>query len=139
MLGRFHNYYTFRYHLTRVFGPNTQPTIAELHDLWAVVRHNDGFRVFSHLLNYLEERSSFASRWVDALRQASIPIQMIYGPFDPINPEHRFVPYFKTNLPHHRLDVLDSQIGHYPNMEAPFKAVDLLYDFIVQHDFGTEK
>lgn len=139
ILGRFHNYFTFRYHLTHVFGPKTPPTIAEVHDFWAVIRHNDGFRVFSHLLNYLEERKSFESRWVNALQLSTIPIQVIYGPEDPINPKNLFVPYFMQKLPKHRLDVLEEDIGHYPNLEAPEAVVQLLVDFLTQQGYNYKK
>ena len=135
ILGRFHNFYTYQYVLNQLFGER-KLTIAEMHDLWHVARFNDGFRVFGHLLNYLDERKTYEQRWVNALKATSIPLQFIYGPADPINQRQLFIDYYLQNIPNPRLDVLGDRVGHYPNLEDPIGVVKLMIEFLNQHNYS---
>ena len=134
ILSRFHNFYTYQYVLSQVFGER-KLTTAEMHDFWHIARYNDGFRVFGHLLNYMDERRTYEARWVNALKITNIPLQFVYGPADPINQRHEFVPYYRQHIPNPRLDVLNDRVGHYPNIEDPINVIKLIIRFLSQHNF----
>uniref|UniRef100_A0A8C6UPQ9 Mesoderm specific transcript n=1 Tax=Neogobius melanostomus TaxID=47308 RepID=A0A8C6UPQ9_9GOBI len=74
-----------------VFGPYTQPTEAEFWDMWGGLRYNDGNLVLDSLLQYINQRLKHRERWVGALTSTSVPLHMIYGPLDPVNPHPEFI------------------------------------------------
>lgn len=135
ILGRFHNFYVYRYVLNQVFG-DRKLTTAEMHDFWHIARFNDGFRVFGHLLNYMAERRTHEERWVNALKLTNTPLQFIYGPADPINQQHEFISYYQQHIPNPHLDVLDSKVGHYPVLEDPNNLLKLIVRFLNQNNFN---
>jgi len=134
ILSRFHNFYVYRYVLSTVFG-DKKLTNAEMHDFWHIARFNDGFRVFGHLLNYMDERKTHETRWVNALKLTNIPIQFIYGPADPINRKSEFIQHFRQQLPNAHLDLLDEKVGHYPNIEDPINVFKLIVKYLNQINF----
>ncbi|XP_064465081.1 mesoderm-specific transcript protein-like [Ornithodoros turicata] len=115
---RLMNHLTFRIALNDVFGPNTKPTAADVHNYWHLSRHKEGYRVFGALLSYIEERTLHEKRWTDALKQSSAPVHMIYGPADPVNPPP-FDDHYRKMYPQHSIHILPKEIGHYVQLEAP--------------------
>ncbi|MGB1448397.1 MAG: alpha/beta fold hydrolase [Flavobacteriaceae bacterium] len=104
----------------RIFGPNTQPTEAELDDFWTLIEGNGGRYVFHLLIRYMAERLSHRERWVKALQTTTIPLRLINGTADPISGQH-MVDRYRELIPNP--DVVElPQIGHFPLLEAP-KAV----------------
>jgi pimeloyl-ACP methyl ester carboxylesterase len=131
ILGKMSNYYMFRVNLGKVFG-SEQPTEAEYHDFWSVVRYNEGHRVMGDLLDYIRERYENEERWVDALRHSPCPLNFIYGPRDPVNPPP-FDDYFRQLIPNANIDVLDSEVGHYPQLEAPQETAHFYSKFLQEY------
>ena len=111
---------TFGRSLSRIFGPQTQPSPAELDEHWAGVIQNDGTRATSALLQYMAERRERAGRWESALRETAVPLSFVWGLVDPVSGAH-MLELVKQNLPGAERVPLD-RIGHYPQLEAP-KAV----------------
>ena len=134
LLGRFHNFYTYQFVLNQVFGER-KLTIAEMHDFWHIARFNDGFRVFSHLLNYMDERRTYEQRWVNALKTTKVPLQFIYGPADIINQKEDFISYYRSRIPNPNLDILNDKIGHYPALEDPMNVIKLIIKFLNRFNF----
>ena len=50
-----------------IFGPNTQPTEAELDDFWTLIEGNGGRYVFHLLIRYMAERVQYRDRWVGGI------------------------------------------------------------------------
>ncbi|MDG2450499.1 MAG: alpha/beta hydrolase, partial [Saprospiraceae bacterium] len=57
-------------------------------------------------------------RWVNALINTEIPIRLVNGPMDPVSGAH-MVERYKELVPNPDCVLLDN-IGHYPNVEAPY-------------------
>jgi pimeloyl-ACP methyl ester carboxylesterase len=122
-------YRAFRRKLARNFGPNTQPDEQQLQHLWRVLTYNDGHRVVPDVLQYLKERFAHRERWVGALQQTDIPLQLVNGAADPVSGTH--VPQrWKRLLPDARLVQLNPNIGHYPPLEAPGEVLRAFLEFV---------
>ncbi|XP_026578112.1 mesoderm-specific transcript homolog protein [Pseudonaja textilis] len=130
IITRLTNYFIFTKSLAEVFGPHTQPTEAELWDMWTALRTNDGNLVVDSLLHYINQREQHRDRWVGALQSTSVPLHMIYGPLDPVNPHHEFLQLYKQMLPTSTVTVLDDHISHYPQLEEPQGFLNAYLNFI---------
>lgn len=112
-----------------VFGPNTQPSAAELADFWRLVAHDDGHRIWHLLIRYMEERREHRERWVGALVGATIPLRLVDGPEDPVSGAHLAARY-RELVPNADVVLLPG-IGHYPQTEDP---AGVLAAFLAFHD-----
>ncbi|XP_071082080.1 mesoderm-specific transcript protein-like [Haliotis cracherodii] len=111
-------FHLFRRRFGDIFG--TKPTSEDFEDFYAALRYRDGNTVMPGILHYIKERSDNEDRWVyGSLKAAPIPVLMVYGPADPINPSPVFPDHFRKIAPQHKLVVLDKSIGHYPQWEDP--------------------
>ena len=100
-----------------IFGPNTQPTEAELDDFWTLIEGNGGRYVFHLLIRYMAERVQYRDRWVGALQDTKIPLRFINGLADPISGAHMAQRYQEL-IPNPDVVELED-IGHFPLIEAP--------------------
>uniref|UniRef100_A0A8C6XNI8 Mesoderm specific transcript n=1 Tax=Naja naja TaxID=35670 RepID=A0A8C6XNI8_NAJNA len=130
IITRLTNYFIFTKSLAEVFGPHTQPTEAEFWDMWTALRTNDGNLVVDSLLHYINQREQHRDRWVGALQSTSVPLHMIYGPLDPVNPHPEFLRLYKQMLPTSTVTVLDDHISHYPQLEEPQGFLNAYLNFI---------
>ncbi|XP_054752360.1 mesoderm-specific transcript homolog protein-like [Lytechinus pictus] len=113
------NRFLFKKGFGEVFGKLTQPTAEEFSNHWALIRHNDGNRIPHLLINYLRERYINRDRWVHALSDTAIPLHIIFGPSDPVNPKDPFLSTYKKLVPNSGVSELEPHISHYPQLEAP--------------------
>lgn len=120
VLCRLSFYRAFKRGVGEVFGVNTQPTESEFRDFYSAILHNSGYIINYKLLGYIAERSQHKDRWVGSLLQTHIPVHMIYGPADPVNPSV-FISHYKKTVPKHGITVLSAEISHYPQWEAPME------------------
>jgi len=111
-------YRIFRRKLARNFGPGRAPAEAEMAELWELLRFNDGHRVTPRVLQYLRERVTQRERWVGALEQARIPLQLINGAADPVVGADTPT-LWRRHVPQGELAELPDDVGHYPPLEAP--------------------
>ncbi|KAK7495547.1 hypothetical protein BaRGS_00013245 [Batillaria attramentaria] len=130
LLSRLTFFHLFKFGFGEIFG-DTKPSEEEYLDFYAGLRHKNGHHVNPSLLQYIPERSKFKERWVGALTSTQVPVLMIYGPADPVNPP-AFAEHFRKTVPQHRLEVLKTSIGHYPQWEEPESILHHLSHFI-QH------
>ncbi|HWP66729.1 MAG TPA: alpha/beta hydrolase [Candidatus Limnocylindria bacterium] len=117
LLSRLANEASFRASFAAVFGAHTQPTAAELHDFWTLVRHDHGERIGHLLIRYMDERRRHRERWVGALTTATVPLRLVDGADDPVSGRHMAERY-REIVPAPDVVVLDG-IGHYPQIEDP--------------------
>jgi len=94
-----------------------KPTDQEIDQFYSLVTHNDGKNIFYKLIRYINDRRDNAKRWKDALLEATIPLQLINGPLDPVSGRH-LAEYFQELLPEVEVIILEG-VGHYPHDEAP--------------------
>lgn len=100
-----------------VFGPNTQPSKAELDAFWEFISHNRGNRIAHKLLHYIADRVKHKQRWESALIGSQYKIGLINGALDPVSGQHAYDKWREVvpDARHHLLP----EIGHYPQVEAP--------------------
>jgi pimeloyl-ACP methyl ester carboxylesterase len=100
-----------------VFGPDTQPSAAELDAFWQLVEEQNGRMALPRLQRYIAERRANRSRWVGALQNTAVPLQLINGNADPVSGAH-MVQRYRELVPSPNVTDLPG-IGHYPQFEAP--------------------
>ncbi|XP_059893918.1 mesoderm-specific transcript homolog protein-like [Gadus macrocephalus] len=130
VLTRLTNYMMFSRSVGQVFGPYTQPTDEEFWDMWTSLRFNDGNLVMDSVLQFLNQRAKHRDRWVGALTSTLVPLHMIYGPMDPVNPHPDFLLRYKYLVQRSTVTLLDKHIGHYPQLEDPLGFLNAYYGFI---------
>ena len=101
-----------------VFGPQTQPSAAELDAFWQLVSRDGGIRIMHKLIRYMDDRRAHRDRWVKALQEAKIPLRLINGPADPVSGLHMTKRY-RELIPNADIVLLGEAIGHYPQVESP--------------------
>ncbi|XP_069621471.1 mesoderm-specific transcript homolog protein isoform X2 [Ranitomeya imitator] len=82
------------------------------------------------ILQYINQRKKHRERWVGALINTSVPLHLIYGPLDPVNPHPEFLDKYKTLIPKSTFTVLDDHISHYPQLEDPTGFLNAYLNFI---------
>ncbi|XP_027698074.1 mesoderm-specific transcript homolog protein isoform X2 [Vombatus ursinus] len=130
ILTRLMNFFFFARGLAVVFGPHTQPSEAEMWDMWAGIRTNDGNLVIDSILQYINQRKKHRDRWVGALTSVAVPLHFIYGPSDPVNPHPEFMNLYRKTLPQSTVSILDDHISHYPQLEDPMGFLNAYLNFI---------
>ncbi|XP_046878763.1 mesoderm-specific transcript homolog protein isoform X2 [Hypomesus transpacificus] len=130
VLTRLTNYMIFSKGIAEVFGPYTQPSDAEYWDMWTGVRYNDGNLVMDSILQFINQRVKHRDRWVEALSSTTIPLHMIYGPLDPVNPHPQFIIHYQKLVRRSTVLVLDEHISHYPQLEDPTGFLNSYLNFI---------
>ncbi|XP_040199263.1 mesoderm-specific transcript homolog protein [Rana temporaria] len=133
ILTRLMNFLFFSKGIGEVFGPYTQPSEAEYWDMWTALRINDGNLVVDSILQYINQRRKHRERWVEALTNSSVPLHIIYGPLDPVNPHPEFMEQYKKLIPKSTFTILDDHISHYPQLEDPTGFLNAYLSFI--HSF----
>ena len=113
--------------LTKVFGPQTPPSEAELDAFWALIAYNDGPKVMHRLIRYMLDRRVNRERWVAAMQETTVPLRVIDGALDPISGAHMVTRYHE--LIESPDTVLLAAIGHYPQTEAPAEVLDHYLQF----------
>uniref|UniRef100_A0A6I8ND73 Mesoderm specific transcript n=1 Tax=Ornithorhynchus anatinus TaxID=9258 RepID=A0A6I8ND73_ORNAN len=89
------------------------------------------FFLFSRgLLQYINQRKQQRDRWVGALTSTAIPLHIIYGPLDPVNPHPEFINLYRKLLPQSTVSILDDHISHYPQLEDPMGFLRAYLSFI---------
>jgi len=116
---------------SRVFGPNTRPSAKELDDFWSLVTYNDGKHIFHNLITYMNDRKRHRERWVEAIRQSTVPVALINGSVDPVSGAHMVTRFRELELPLAWLEQLEN-IGHYPQVEAPSRVSESYLKFLEQ-------
>ncbi|HET7506496.1 MAG TPA: alpha/beta hydrolase [Kofleriaceae bacterium] len=103
--------------LAEVFGPDTQPSAAELDGFWECASVAGGLRNYHRLIGYMRERARYRDRWVAPLLERAVPLALINGHLDPVSGKH-VADRLRELAPGVEIHDLP-RIGHYPQTEAP--------------------
>ena len=117
LFGRLFNRRTLAANFAKVFGPQTQPSSAELDDFWQLIATHNGPAIMHRLIRYMPERRVQRERWLAAMQRGEVPLRVIDGDFDPISGAH-MVARYRQLVPNPDCVLLE-HIGHYPQTEAP--------------------
>lgn len=131
LMNRFFNKKTLARNLRAIFGQNTQPPDSLIDQYWSLIEHNDGKTILPQLIQYLQERQELSHRWERALIKATCPIQLIIGDQDSIS-GISVADEFKRKVSAENVYTLVG-IGHYPQIEATDKCLELFNLFQQQH------
>jgi pimeloyl-ACP methyl ester carboxylesterase len=104
--------------INEMFGPNTKPSRRMLDLFHEILEYNDGKRVTHKVGRFVNDRYVHRNRWVRAMRETSIPMRLIDGPVDPNSGRHMAQRYLEV-IPKPDVVMLDDNIGHWPQIEAP--------------------
>jgi pimeloyl-ACP methyl ester carboxylesterase len=127
LVSRLFNERGFRKSFSAVFGPDTQPSEAELAAFWQLVAYNDGGRIMHELIRYILDRRQHRERWLSAMQRTAVPMRLINGPVDPVSGAHMVARYRELIADP---DVVSLPgIGHYPQVEAPQAVLDAFLQF----------
>ncbi|MEM9500473.1 MAG: alpha/beta hydrolase [Pseudomonadota bacterium] len=113
---------------SKVFGPDTQPSEAELDEFWEFISHKSGNRITHKLLHYIADRVTHRARWEAALVGAQDKIGLINGALDPVSGQHAYDKWREV-VPDARHHLIES-IGHYPQVEAPEEVATKVLDWL---------
>ncbi|XP_071816151.1 mesoderm-specific transcript homolog protein-like [Apostichopus japonicus] len=116
--------------LGETFGPQTQPSAEEFEDYWALLRYNDGNLVQHGIIQYLPQRFANRQRWVPALYNTKLPLHLVFGPSDPVNPAATFLVKYKELVKNSGVTELSSNVGHYLHLEDPQAVVGAYFNFL---------
>lgn len=130
-IARFYTFSMFKQTFYKIFGPNTKASEQELNDLWALMNHKDGMKIFHKLIYYMQDRIDHEERWLSALQKTTIPLRLIDGAADPISGKH-LAEHYEEVIPNPDVVLLD-QIGHYPQIEASDAVVMHYFEFYNKH------
>jgi pimeloyl-ACP methyl ester carboxylesterase len=131
IVARLMNRGTLERNLRAVFGPDTPPSPEDMEAFWTLVTHEGGNTITHRLIRYIHDRRVHRERWVRALREASIPIQLINGSLDPVSGAHMVERYREVVG---TTDIVElPRIGHYPQVEAPEEVVRHYRAFLEAH------
>jgi pimeloyl-ACP methyl ester carboxylesterase len=117
LLGLLMNRKAFGKSFSEVFGPDTQPSEAELDAYWTFISFNGGNRLTHKLLHYMADRVEHKERWEAALIEAQDRIGLINGALDPVSGKHAYERWREV-VPEARHHLIET-VGHYPQVEAP--------------------
>ena len=117
LIGRLFSRRTLAANFGKVFGPQSQPSAAELDDFWQLIAANNGPAIMHRLIRYMPERRVQRERWLAAMQRGEVPLRLIDGGVDPISGAHMLARY-RELVPNPDC-VLLQNIGHYPQTEAP--------------------
>lgn len=108
---------TVKKNFDRIFGKDFRATDQEIDEFWEVMTYQQGQKILYKLIHYINDRKKHEKRWVDALKNAIIPMLLINGPEDPVSGRHVIETYRKL-VPQSEVVVLEG-VGHYPHFEDP--------------------
>ncbi|UZR92462.1 alpha/beta fold hydrolase [Chondrinema litorale] len=119
----------FKDNMHAMFGNNYDVSEKELNAFWQIVNFNHGHRVIYKLLQYLNEKKSYRSRWVETLRKTEVPVRFIDGLQDSMFGKEMAKRYRELITDPDIVELSDS--GHYPQIEQP---EEVLKHFLVFHE-----
>jgi pimeloyl-ACP methyl ester carboxylesterase len=92
-------------------------TDAEFDNLWHGVALHDGHKLAHQHIRYNAERAAHHRRWEQALAAWNGPLQLVWGPEDPVSGRHVLEQAIAV-LPRAEVTEIPGA-GHYPQSEAP--------------------
>jgi pimeloyl-ACP methyl ester carboxylesterase len=104
--------------INEMFGPQTKPSRRMLDLFHEILEYNDGKRVTHKVGRFVNDRYTHRNRWVRAMRQTDVAMRLIDGPIDPNSGRHMAQRYLEV-IPNPDVVMLDDNIGHWPQIEAP--------------------
>jgi len=114
-----------------VFGSNTKPSEELLQNFWDILNYNNGKSIAYLIGRLVFAKDKYQQRWIEAMQQTKIPMCFINGPADPNSGMHMAVRYNQL-IPKANIKLLNENIGHWPQIEAPHHVLKAYKDFLAE-------
>lgn len=108
---------TVKVNLKNIFVDPSALEQQEIDAIWLMMNHNNGKKVLPKISQYTFERMKFWHRWIGALQQTELPIEIIWPDCDPIAVAEMANVILKETK-NARLSWLEN-VGHFPMLESP--------------------
>ena len=115
--------------VNEAFGPHTKPADELWRQYSELLDYNDGRRVSHKVGRFITDRYLHRNRWVRAMRETSVPMRFIDGPYDPNSGRHMAARYAEL-IPDPDVVLLGDDIGHWPQIEDPQGVLRHFLEFI---------
>ncbi len=112
----------------KIWGDASKLDLDEMEIVWEMMIYNNGRAVLAQLTQYIRERHLFWHRWIGALQQTTLPINILWATEDPVA-VIKMADVLADEIKHSRKKTL-SGIGHYPMVEAPEEWTDALLEML---------
>ncbi|MCB0636843.1 MAG: alpha/beta hydrolase [Lewinella sp.] len=127
LLTPFLNKRKLRKNFNEIFGPDTQPSDAEIDGFYRLIDARKGQYIFHRLIRYMEDRYEHGERWKQALIETTVPLCLLNGGADPVSGKH-LANFFADLVPAAKV-VIWEDIGHYPQVEVPEQVLAAYFEF----------
>jgi len=107
----------FLYNFKKLWYDKSKINLDELNNIWDMLIHNDGRKVFSKISRYTFERAKFWHRWVGGLEKTDLNIHILWADKDPIA-VIEMVDVLQEKISNNKVTIL-KDVGHYLMLEAP--------------------
>ena len=94
-------------------------TDEELKEMWTQLHYNNGRNIINFVYNYVRERKIFWDRWVNALKETEIPIELVWGREDKIT-DHCLPNLRDNKFANQNISWIENT-AHFPMLESPEK------------------
>lgn len=118
------NIKTLERNLKAIYFDDSKIAKHEIVSIWKMIIHNQGRAVLAKISRYTIERSYFWHRWIGALQQTDLPIEIVWPNDDPIAVAE-MARVIAKETKNSRLYWL-ADVGHFPMLEAPEKWSELV-------------
>ncbi len=112
-----------------VFGIGTKPSIMLLQNFWDILNFNKGKSIAYLIGRLVFAKDKHQQRWILAMQRTKIPMCFINGPADPNSGKHMAERYTQL-VPNAYVKLLDENIGHWPQIEAPQQTIEAYNKFL---------
>ncbi len=128
LIARLSSQRVFNHNMRQLWHDPATLAQTDLDAMWELLTRDGGRAVLPQITRYLNDRVLFWHRWVGALQQSQLPINILWGAEDPITgPEVAELHHAES--PGSKLTVLDN-VGHYPMLEAPERWTTALQELL---------
>lgn len=116
---------------SEVFGKETKPSEELIQNFWDILNYKNGKSIAYLIGRLIFAKDQHQLRWISAMQRTVIPMCFINGPADPNSGIHMANRY-KQLIPNPDVKLLNSNIGHWPQIEAPMETLRMYYLFLSQ-------
>ncbi len=105
----------FQGSLAAICSPDHQPATDDLAALWAFMAHNEGQRLLTRTIRYIEDRRAEEARFTGAIEKHPSPLGVVWGALDPVAVYPMTDKLLATRPDARRITLED--VGHFPMLE----------------------
>ena len=116
---------------SEVFGKDTQPSEELLQNFWDILNYKNGKSIAYLIGRLVFAKDQYQLRWISAMQRTIIPMCFINGPADPNSGIH-MVKRYRQLIPDPDVKLLNINVGHWPQIEAPMETLNVFYLFLSQ-------